>query len=167
MPALGVQCVKQRDSNRRARQQGTCRAVHCLVGGRWARVPSGWSRGPRTGTARRVAIWLVRTEETAFRTWAEVVWTTRARRPSTRRRRRSRSGTAMRWCLFHFPLPNAKAPGAHPRQGLRFRREAFSRLSPGTGNRPVPGENRQKPNEMALQIQKSGNRFFRPGTGVF
>jgi len=53
------------------------------------------------------------------------------------------------------------------KQGLRFRREAFSRLSPGTGNRPVPGENRQKPNEMALQIQKSGNRFFRPGTGVF
>jgi len=52
-------------------------------------------------------------------------------------------------------------------QGLRFRREAFSRLSPGTGNRPVPGENRQKPDEMALQIQKSGNRFFRPGTGVF
>ena len=35
-------------------------------------------------------------------------------------------------------------------QGLRFRREAFSRLSPGTGNRPVPGENRQKPDEMAI-----------------
>ena len=114
-----MQCVKRRDSNRRARQQGTCRAVHCLVGGRWARVPSGWSRGPRTGTARRVAIWLVRTEETAFRTWAEVVWTTRARRPSTRRRRRSRYGTAMRWCLFHFPLPDAKASGAHPRPAPR------------------------------------------------
>jgi len=52
-------------------------------------------------------------------------------------------------------------------QGLCFRREAFSRLSPGTGNRPVPGENRQKPDGMALQIQKSGNRFSRPGTGVF
>ena len=52
-------------------------------------------------------------------------------------------------------------------QGLRFRREALSRLSPGTGNRPVPGENRQKPDGMALQIQKSGNRFSRLGTGVF
>ena len=35
-------------------------------------------------------------------------------------------------------------------QGLRFRREAYSRLSPGTGNWPVPGENRQKPDEMTL-----------------
>jgi len=52
-------------------------------------------------------------------------------------------------------------------QGLRFRWEALSRLSPGTGNRPVLGENRQKPDGMALQIQKSGNRFSRPGTGVF
>ena len=51
-------------------------------------------------------------------------------------------------------------------QGLRFRREAFSRLSPGTGNRPVPGENRQKPDGMALQIQKSGNRCFLTGKPV-
>ena len=36
----------------------------------------------------------------------------------------------------------------------------------GNGNRPVPGENRQKPDGMALQIQKTGTRFSRPGTGV-
>jgi len=43
-----------------------------------------------------------------------------------------------RWCLpkllVAWPTPHRSS-----KQGLRFRREAFSRLSPGTGNRPVPG----------------------------
>jgi len=52
-------------------------------------------------------------------------------------------------------------------QGLHFRREPLSRLNPGPGNRPILGENRQKPDGMALQIQKSGYRFSRPETGVF
>ena len=70
------------------------------------------------------------------------------------------------WSL-HVPVaPRATGYAARSPAGFTFPSGTLSRLSPGTGNRPIPGENRQKPDGMALQIQKTGTRFSRPGTGV-